>query len=71
VETTAGDCFTSRVEVPKGDPGNTLSRAEIEDKAGRLAAFQRGATAEELRGIVDRAWNLHKVSDLRDLLPRV
>ena len=71
VETTAGDCFTSRVEVPKGDPGNTLSRAEIEDKAGRLAAFQRGATAEELRGIVDRAWNLHKDSDLRDLLPRV
>jgi 2-methylcitrate dehydratase PrpD len=59
VETTAGDRFTSRVEVPKGDPGNTLSRAEIEDKAGRLAAFQRGATAEELRGIVDRAWNLH------------
>ncbi len=36
VKTTAGDRFTSRVEVPKGDPGNTLSRAEIEDKAGRL-----------------------------------
>src|SRR5215204_3440941 len=47
VETTAGDRFTSRVEVPKGDPGNTLSRAEIEDKARRLAGFQSGATAEE------------------------
>ena len=37
---TAASC-TARVDEPKGDPGNTLSRAELEDKAMRLAAYQR------------------------------
>ena len=37
VETTDGRTLTGRVDEPKGDPGNTLSRAEIEDKALRLA----------------------------------
>ncbi|MDR1968368.1 MAG: MmgE/PrpD family protein, partial [Burkholderiaceae bacterium] len=35
VTTTDGRHFDSRVDEPKGDPGNTLSRAEIEDKMRR------------------------------------
>jgi 2-methylcitrate dehydratase PrpD len=69
IETTDGRRITSRVDVPKGDPGNTLSRAEIEEKALGLSAYGGGATLEELRRIVARAWNLENESDLRDLLP--
>ncbi len=69
VETNDGECFTSRVDVPKGDPDNTLSRSEIEDKARRLAAFQEGALPEEIQKITDRVWALDREPDVRDLLP--
>ncbi len=69
IETTDGRRITSRVDVPKGDPGNTLSRAEIEEKALGLSAYGGGATPEELRRIIARAWNLENESDLHDLLP--
>ena len=38
-QTTDGRALQGRVDEPKGDPGNTLDRAEIEAKALRLAAF--------------------------------
>ena len=68
VETTDGHEFTSRVEVPKGDPGNPLSRTEIEDKARRLAAFRDGASTEEIGRVIERAWNLDREPDVRDFL---
>jgi 2-methylcitrate dehydratase PrpD len=71
IETSDGGHFTSRVDVPKGDPENTLSRAELEDKARRLAGFQDGALSEEIRGVIDRAWVLDREPDVRDLLPGV
>jgi 2-methylcitrate dehydratase PrpD len=71
VQTTDGERFTSRVDTPKGDPANTLSRAEIEDKARLLGAFQDGASPEEVRRIVDRVWALDRERDARDLLPGV
>jgi 2-methylcitrate dehydratase PrpD len=69
VETSSGERFTSRVDVPKGDPGNTLSPEEIEEKARDLAAYRDGASSEELRHIVERVRNLHREPDVRDLLP--
>jgi 2-methylcitrate dehydratase PrpD len=69
VETTDGRSFVSRVDVPKGDPGNGLSRPELVDKAVRLAAFQGGATPQEVQRIVDRVWVLDQQTDVRDLLP--
>ena len=69
VETTGRERFTSRVEVPKGDPGNTLSPEEVEEKARDLAAYRDGASPEELRRIVERVRNLHREPDVRDLLP--
>ena len=47
-----------RVDEPKGDPGNTLSRAEITDKALRLAAFSGGATPLEMTSAIDALWNI-------------
>ena len=69
VETTGGEQFTSRVDVPKGDPGNTLSPEEVEEKAHDLAAYRDGASSEELAHIVKRVRNLHREPDVRDLLP--
>jgi 2-methylcitrate dehydratase PrpD len=49
VETSDGRRFDGRVDEPKGDPGNTLTPAEIEDKAVRLARYRDGATEAEMR----------------------
>ncbi|OYY21735.1 MAG: 2-methylcitrate dehydratase [Polynucleobacter sp. 24-46-87] len=55
-----GDVLEGRVDEPKGDPGNTLSRAEITDKAMRLAAFSGGATPSEMSIAIERLWNIRK-----------
>jgi 2-methylcitrate dehydratase PrpD len=69
VETTDGESFASRVDVPKGDPGNTLSREEIEEKTRRLAEYGGGTSPEEVRSVIERTWNLENEEDLCDLLP--
>jgi len=58
VDTTDGRRLAGRVDEPKGDPGNTLSRPELEDKATRLAAYRDGATAAEMRRVIERVWSL-------------
>src|SRR5215204_986181 len=68
VETTDGRRLTSKVDVPKGDPDNPLSRAELEDKARRLAAYRGGASPEEIGWIIERSWNLEREPDVRNLL---
>jgi 2-methylcitrate dehydratase PrpD len=55
-----GEVLEGRVDEPKGDPGNTLSRVEITDKAMRLAAFSGGATPTEMTAAIDRLWNIRK-----------
>jgi len=57
-----------RVDEPKGDPGNTLSRIEITDKALRLAAFSGGATADEMTRAIDALWNIRKQTKVGFLL---
>ncbi len=60
VETADGRVLRGRVDEPKGDPGNTLSRDELEQKALRLAEFSQAATAEEMRSAFARIWNLEQ-----------
>ena len=50
--------LAGRVDEPKGDPGNTLSRAELEEKAMRLAVFRGGATETEMRALIATVWGL-------------
>ena len=52
VETTDGRRLDGRVDEPRGDPGNTLTTAELEDKAIRLARYRDGASEAELRGAI-------------------
>jgi 2-methylcitrate dehydratase PrpD len=58
VLTNDGGRLDGRVDEPKGDPGNTLSRSEIEEKAIRLARYRDGASEPEMRRVIDRIWNL-------------
>ena len=64
-----GQVFDGRVDEPKGDPGNTLSRAEITDKALRLAAFSGGANPSEMKQAIDFLWNIRKHGQIGFLLP--
>ncbi len=53
-----GRRLAGRVDEPKGDPGNTLSRPELEAKALKLAAYRQGASEAEMRGVIERVWAL-------------
>lgn len=70
VETTDGRVLRARVDAPRGDPDNTLTRTEIEAKARRLAVSAGGATDEEMSALIARVWSLAEQSDVRALLPR-
>ena len=58
VTTTDGRVLHGRVDEPKGDPGNTLSRQEITDKAIRLATYSKGASEADMRRAVDALWQV-------------
>ena len=58
VQTVDGRALAARVDEPKGDPGNTLTRPELEDKALRLAAYRDAASASEMRSVIERIWSL-------------
>lgn len=58
VHTRDGRVLHGRVDEPKGDPGNTLSRRELEDKALALAQFSGAATEAEMREVFARLWDI-------------
>ncbi|HEV8217657.1 MAG TPA: MmgE/PrpD family protein [Gemmatimonadaceae bacterium] len=70
VETTAGDVLSARVDVPKGDPGNTLTRDELTAKALKLASFRAAATADEMHGAIERVWRLEDETRIGPLVRR-
>lgn len=69
VKTANGRTIDHKVVSPKGDPDNTLTRAEIEDKVIRLAGHTQGATDAEMRRAIARVWRLHDEPHVRDLMP--
>ena len=68
VQTTDGRICAARVETPKGDPGNSLSRAELEEKAIRLAKFRGGANEAEMRAAIERIRSLDSEARIGRLL---
>jgi 2-methylcitrate dehydratase PrpD len=68
VETADGRRFERLVDEAKGDPGNRLSRAEIEEKALSLAEYSRAATADEMRNLFAMAWQLETAPKIETLL---
>lgn len=68
VATRDGRSLHARVDEPKGDPGNSLSRAEIETKVTGLAAFSGAASEQEMRGILPRLWAISSLEALPRLM---
>jgi 2-methylcitrate dehydratase PrpD len=61
LHTTDGRVLQGRVDEPKGDPGNTLSRAEITAKALRLAAYGSPTLpADAAAAAVARLWRIEQ-----------
>ena len=58
VQTTDGRTLHGRVDEPKGDPGNTLSRQEITNKALRLAAYGSQVPAAQVQQAVQQLWQV-------------
>ncbi|MCZ2499116.1 MmgE/PrpD family protein [Xylophilus sp. Kf1] len=69
VRTTDGRTLHGRVDEPKGDPGNTLDRDEVEAKARQLAAYGGGATDHEMDAVVARSRSLADWPRAEALLP--
>ena len=69
VETHDGRVLHGRVDEPKGDPGNTLSRPELEDKALRLAGYSQAASEVDMRAALQRLWRIAETPRVGRLLP--
>lgn len=68
VTTTDGRTLSAAIDEPKGDPGNTLSRSELEAKFQRLLAFSGARTEEQGKALIARVWALRDASNLVDLI---
>jgi 2-methylcitrate dehydratase PrpD len=66
--TKDGRTLEGRVSSPKGDPDNTLTRPELEDKAIRLAGYNSGAGEAEMKQIIARIWRLRDEKGVQDFL---
>jgi 2-methylcitrate dehydratase PrpD len=69
VTTRDGRSFDGRIDAPKGDPGNTLSRAELERKVRSLALYTGAAGETELSEAIARIWGLADAETVPSLLP--
>jgi len=69
VRTADGRTLHGRVDEPKGDPGNTLSREEITAKALRLAAYGGAVSAEQAQAAIPRLWRATQWPRAQRLLP--
>lgn len=62
-----GRQFSAAIDEPKGDPGNTLSRPELEAKFQRLLAYAGQRSEAEGRALIERVWQLRDAQSLADL----
>ncbi|HEX7386585.1 MAG TPA: MmgE/PrpD family protein [Castellaniella sp.] len=70
VTTRRGLTLEGRVDIPKGDPDNTLTRAEIEDKVRRLGGYQNAAQPAEIEHLIQSVWSLASTKTVGRLLPQ-
>ncbi|SDH61255.1 2-methylcitrate dehydratase PrpD [Pseudomonas benzenivorans] len=68
VLTHDGRTLRAAIDEPKGDPGNGLSRIELEDKFRRLLAFSGARTPDQAGVLIDKVWRLRDAADLYRLL---
>jgi 2-methylcitrate dehydratase PrpD len=64
VTTADGRRLSGRIDEPKGDPGNTLSHDEIDQKARRLIAYGKAASKDEIDGLMARLWSVDRAEKI-------
>ena len=69
VQTKDGRTFEGRVDDSKGDPGNTLSRTELEHKTITLGLYGNAATEDELKRSIASVWTITDATVVPKLLP--
>lgn len=69
IQTTDGRQLQGSIDEPKGDPGNTLSRAELEDKFARLAAFGGRVDEHTAAAMIEKIWGLRDLPRIDNLRP--
>ena len=68
MQTIDGRTLQGRVDEPKGDPGNILSRDELEKKALSLAEFGGAASSTEMQAAFKRLWSITEAKQVGMLL---
>ena len=68
VETVDGRRLSATTQEPKGDPGNALSKAELEAKAVRVGIFAGAATDAEMKLLLERLWAFDELESVGRLL---
>jgi len=69
LKTSDGRTLHGRIEDPKGDPDNTLSRKELEEKAMCLAEYSHAADEMEMKEVFRQIWQLARLPKVGPLLP--
>ncbi|MGI9317055.1 MAG: MmgE/PrpD family protein [bacterium] len=67
VTTTNGEKWSQFVDTPVGDPGNALSRKQIEQKVRHLTGHFSVCTESEINALIGRIWQLPLADSLADL----
>jgi 2-methylcitrate dehydratase PrpD len=62
-----GRTFTSRVDEPRGDPGNPLTRDDLVEKFHALARWSQRAREEDVDRLAELAWRLRDQQVLANL----
>ncbi len=68
VDTLDGETLHAAVREPRGDPGNPLTRADLEDKFRRLATSAGAAGEARAQALCEQAWRLHERASIGALL---
>lgn len=68
VTTKGGTVLTDRIEEPKGDPGNTLTRGEIEKKARTLAEYGGALDGGGWTRVSRKLWSVASLEEIGSLL---
>jgi 2-methylcitrate dehydratase len=69
IETAGGGVHTRQVDFPKGDPRNSLSDSEVEEKFFALAEPVLGA--ERSTAVRDAVWRLETLTSITELMALV
>lgn len=66
VTTTDGTELYGKIDSPKGDPGNPLSKEELIEKFTNLVKFGEAYESKNVSRVIENCWNLESITCLRN-----